>query len=37
MSIMKTILSAGCDKNIKNDVSVFVCESICVLILLIEK
>ena len=37
MSIMKRLISTGCNKNIKNYVSVFVCESICVLILLIEK
>ena len=37
MSIMKRLLSAGCNKQVKDNVSVFVCDSICDLILPIEK
>ena len=37
MSIMKRLVAAGCDRQVKNHVSVFVCDSICDLILPIEK
>ena len=37
MSIMKRLVAAGCSKQVKDHVSVFVCDSICGLILPIEK
>ena len=37
MSIMKRLVAAGCDRQVKSHVSVFVCDSICDLILPIEK
>ena len=37
MSIMKRLVAAGYNGQVKNKVSVFVCDSICDLILPIEK
>ena len=37
MSIMTRLVAAGCNKQVKSHVSVLVCDSICDLILPIEK
>ncbi|XP_062506285.1 E3 ubiquitin-protein ligase MIB2-like [Corticium candelabrum] len=37
VSILKRLMSAGCNQQVKSHVSVFVCDSICDLILPIEK
>ena len=37
MSIMTRLVAAGCNKQVKAKVSVLVCDSICDLILPIEK
>ena len=37
MSIIKRLISAGCNIQVKDKVSVFACDSICDLILPIEK
>ena len=37
LSIIKRLVAAGCDRQVKDKVSVLVCDSICDLILPIEK